>query len=208
MDTVWIVVLFAAALLSVLWGLSKSKSRYYLAKQELAKNLTLFSRDYFVGYDGKGAIAIDKKSRKILLVATDGQKQKVVSFSGLLAVALVEDGSPITKTTATGVRNLSREAVDALTGTFPSGEAAQNNAGAATVRRIELRVTVADQGDPHHGVFFLDEPGRGLPRSSGRYAKVRGLADHWCAMLQVLVKQADDDEAKPRQTAWRESVVA
>jgi len=206
MDSSWIVVLFVAALLSALWGLSKGKSKYFLAKKELAKKLTLFSRDYFVGYDGKGAIAIDKKSRKILLIAPDGQKQKVVPFAGLLAVALVEDGSPITQTTASGRRNLSREGADALNLTFPAGGTPRDKPSPETARRIELRITLADPGDPRYDIFFLDDPKRGLPRSSGRYAQVRGLADHWCAMLQVLIKQADDDEAKPRQ-AWRESVV-
>jgi len=208
MDSIWIVVLFAAALLSALWGLSKGKSRYFLAKQELAKKLALFSRDYFIGYDGLGAIAIDKKSRKILLIAPDGQRQSVVTFAGLLAVSLVEDGALITKTTAAGVRNLSREAADALTSAFPAGETAANEPSPESARRIELRITIADPGDPHYAVTFLDDPKRGLPRSSGRYARIRGSADHWCALLQVLIKQADDDEARPRQAAWRESVVA
>ncbi|MBF0505652.1 MAG: hypothetical protein HQL09_02350 [Nitrospirae bacterium] len=211
MGSVWMIIAFATVLLVIIWYTSTVNTKYYKAKQELTRKVNLFSRDHFISFDGTGALAIDKKTRKILFVEQEGRKQKVVSFEDILSVELIEDATTITKTSAAGVRKLGRETIDTLVtgasaaGGYPAGDS--QTKGADLVRCIVLRIVIADVQDPYRLIFFWNDRGRGISRTSEQYGQASGKADHWCAMLQVIIKQVDEEEARPRQSEWRASMV-
>lgn len=215
MGSLWLVAVFVVILLAAIWSMTLVRSRYYRAKQELAPKVNLFSWDSFLAFDGLGAVAVDKKSRKILFLDQGGSRQKVVDFNDLLSVELLEDGATITKTCASGSRGLGRGTVEALVGgvrgSLDQGEEKGGeikSPPAPKVNRIEMRLVMADVVDPFRELFFWKDDKRGLSRSSGQYARVRGESDRWCARLQMIIKQADEDEARPRQGEWRASVMS
>ena len=209
MGSLWIPAALVTAFLIVIWYMSAVKSKYYKAKQELRAKVGLFSGDYFISFDGMGAVAVDKKSRKILFMEQAGARQKVVAYEDILYVELLEDSNTITRTGAAGIRRLDAETVPSLiAGVQTIGVEDAGGRQTDIVRRIGLRIVLADVDDPYRLILFWNDGGRGLLRTSSQYGRVRGEADRWCAMLQMIIKQADEDEARPRRGEWTASVLS
>jgi len=210
MASYWMIIAFAALLMAAILYMSTVRSGYYKAKQELARKVGLFSMDHFISFDGAAAIAIDKRNGNVFFADQGGNRRKIVTFEDILSVELIEDGNIITGTSA-GNRSLDRKIFDDLIAAVTTEDCAYSvrhiNAAEGFVHRIMLRITVADVQDPCRLLFFWNSGGRGISKKSAQYEKVRSQADHWCARLQVIIKQADDAKERPRRDQWHASVV-
>ena len=168
------------------------------ARNALLDTVKLFSSDFFLADDGSGAMAVDKKSGKILLVQAN-LNQQILRFEEVLSVRLDEDNQVVTATRLSGCRGLSQEVLSQ----YLSDAALNHAAGAGgqeavpgdAAHSLRLTLKVASPQAPRQEFYFLRRA-RGLSRSSQEYTRIRTQAERWCALLQVRIQQADEEERR------------
>jgi hypothetical protein len=181
MTSLWITAL-ACGLLVTAWLASARDRQHFVARRNLRAKMRLFSRDCVVSADGQDALALDAKSRQILLASHGGAKQEVLSYDKLLGVELLEDGRLITRI----CRKPGQADPDRPGEMIPVHQDGRA-CGAGRVRSIVLGVTLDEAGQARQDIALLDVSGRGLSPENGRYCQLRSQADRWCAMLQVAI---------------------
>jgi hypothetical protein len=181
MVSVWLTVIGCSILLAA-WFASAADRRRFAARQDMRSKVRLFSRECLVSGDGRAALALDRKSRQ-LLVVRDGGERDIVSYDDLAGVELLENGRLITR--------ICRERL------APPGdpaEASSRTAGqdqaAEPVRSIVLGLAFRDGRGQRLELDLLGASGRGVSARHGRYCELRSLADRWCAMLQPVLAEA------------------
>jgi hypothetical protein len=169
------------------------------ARNALLDTARLFSPDYFLADDGSGAMAVDKKSGKILLVQAN-LNQQILRFEEVLSVRLDEDGLVVTATRLSGCRGLSQEVLnrylsDAAPNPAVGAEGREAAPSGDAAHSLRLTLKVAAPQAPSQEFYFLRRA-RGLSRSSQEYTRIRTQAERWCALLQVKIQQADEEERR------------
>ena len=202
MGAILVAVMVLAVVTVTAWAVYRRRSGG-AGMRELDERLKQFSLDRFASPGGLAGLALDKKARKVLFMG-QGRLRRVVGYREILAVALREDGFLVTGTVAAGNRGLTPQAKASLVSGL--AEAGQGSAP-RRVGRMVLEVVLAEEAEPGWSLVFLHQDGQGISRDQAQYAQARTQADHWAALLQVIIKQADDEETKPRDGTWQSSVV-
>ncbi|CCZ30528.1 putative uncharacterized protein [Proteobacteria bacterium CAG:495] len=141
-----------------------------------------------VGDDGKTALALDDKAKRICYF-TKGLEQPVshiVPYKDLLAVELSRTGEAVTTTSATSqlsrgvVGGLALGGIGALAGGL-SGKQKHHN----FTKRISILLTFNDVYNPHLAIAISD----GYAKTGSLVDSVNtGKANEWLSCLQVIVK--------------------
>lgn len=155
----------------------------------------------FFSEDGETAIALDD-GRRLVCLASRGRGEQVLArtipYSDILRCEIHEDGTAITKTSRTSQVGgaLIGQAVAGPVGALIGGLSGKR-VEANEVNRVELRLVVNDVSSPTFSVTFLD---RKVKRKSIVYRLAANQARHWYALIEVIIRQADD-AVQPRGVA-------
>ena len=123
---------------------------------------------------------------------TVGVNVRNYDFRDILSVEIVEDGHTITKTSRSSqvagaiLGGIVAGGVGAVIGGL-SGQTSSHN----RVTRIDLKIIVNDTKSPIYTVNFLN---LATTKGSWVYKPAMELANHWHALLSVLIKQADQED--------------
>lgn len=153
----------------------------------------------FTATDGNSGIAIDHDRKKVcLLTYRDGSiVDRVVSYKDILSVEVYEDGKSVTKTSRTS--QLGGVAIGAVAlggvGAIIGGLSGKTTSSKKT-EHVELRLMINDSREPLHDIVFLHNK-EGLLDSKQAILKART----WHGRLEVLIKEADQQERQNRQTS-------
>lgn len=190
------------------------------ALKTTVRSVSDFTPDHeFVGVDGNSSIAVDSTRGRVCLVdqgsgaagslgaslialsgpghSTAGMshgKTRVVTYRDLLAVEICEDGEAVTKTVRSSqiggalVGGIALGGVGLLLGGLTGKRITKQN-----VKRIDLRLIVNDVSAPTHSVNFLNNETK---QGSFLYKQAIEKARHWHALVEVLIKRADSEDAR------------
>lgn len=125
---------------------------------------------------------------------SEGINVNVVRYQDVLSSELFEDGDTITKTSRSSqicgalIGGLALGGVGAIIGGL-SGKKVNKD----KVERIDLRLIVNDTKNPNHDLNFLDDE---TSKGGFIYKGAIKEARHWYGLIEVIIKQADQDDGK------------
>lgn len=156
------------------------------------------STQEIIGADRTTALAVNEKEKTLCLIrlrpglfgySVEGHKS--VTHLELVSAEVVEDGETITRTMRMSqiggaiVGGALLGGVGALVGALTGKTSAKSK-----VHSLDLKITVNDLRRPVHTIRFLDRP---CMRGDFEFQKAAKKAEHWSAVLAVLIKQADEE---------------
>lgn len=138
-------------------------------------------------------IAYDEHASQICFLSTENKvvETRIFSKSDIIECEVIEDGQSITKSATS---NMIKRAVvgDILLGPAGAiiGGVTARRSRVDTVNRIELRVMVNDPSRPLRVITFLATPQK---KGSPQYKEAIAKAQHWHALVSLLIRQADQE---------------
>lgn len=189
-------ILLLAAVLGVVFGLLKavSTSQNKQTMSSSLKGLDNFSTSrQLMGVDGNTGIAIDSSKGKVCLITRRGDSthHKVIDYTDLVSVEILEDGSSVTKTSRISqlggvvVGGLVLGGAGAVIGGL-SGKKVTND----KVERLSLKIVVNNISNPIHEVLLQNTPSQ----KGGLINKqAANEARQWASVIEVLIKRADHE---------------
>ncbi|HBZ79031.1 MULTISPECIES: SHOCT domain-containing protein [Brevibacillus] len=172
------------------------------------------SKRYMSEYNDCG-IAIDENSKRISFLYTD--RSYTYSYKDILESEIIEDGISVTKTSR------GSQIGGALLGAVLAGGVGAIVGGLSgekktmeKVKNVDLKVIVNDTSNPIHKVNFFksidlathQETKDGEKKDSPKYKAAIENANHWQALISVLIRQADEEDKSKIQEKVEEITVA
>ena len=208
-----ILIIIAIFVTAIVWGIIASiKTRRRISEMEEKLNgLKNFNATQKVmGVDGNTGLAIDEKGEKICLIEYNNGNIAfdTMPYKDVLASEISENGNTITRSSRSSqlggalIGGLALGGVGAIIGGLSGKTVSSDN-----VQRIDLHLTVNRTNSPVHSINFEDIGGDddyGMKKSSAEYQEIMQKARHWHSLLQVIIRQADeDDKIKEREIAQK-----
>ena len=198
MSLTLILSILAVIVIFIIWlKLSSVESNIPPSIEERLNKINNFSStQQIIQTFHEHGIAVDEQRKKICLIS---DAIRVFTYKDILSSELFEDGETITKTVRSSqlggmlIGGLALGGVGAIIGGL-SGKTKSSN----KIKRIDLRLIVNDTKNPIHDVNFLD-----IETKKGGFVYNQAIkkARHWHGLMNVLIKQADqEDEAKAIKT--------
>ena len=203
----------------VIWGIveksynsKQRKGMEYAARKNMVssqKGVSTYSNiSTLIDVKGRGGIAVDTRNKKVGIVTGAGQLARTVMFSyrDVLSSEIIEDGESVTKTARGSqiggalIGGLALGGVGAIIGGLSGA-----TKSAEKVSKIALMVTVNDMHSPVHYVMLLDD-GISYKKSHSAYQKAMGEAKVWHGKIQVLIRQADEEDKLQEQQDAKNTV--
>jgi hypothetical protein len=169
---------------------------------ELAAADYLTLADQYISEDGDSAIAIDDMKQKVCLVSRPVVPSwikvptitfaRVVPYAAILSSEVVEDGVQIMRTNRTSqaasalIGGLVAGGIGAVVGALTGSKSTR-----AKVKRIGLRITVADIKDPLCVINFINVPAK---QRGFLYNISKNRALHWHALIDVIIRRTDHED--------------
>lgn len=165
----------------------------------LTKNLLVdMTKNLLVDTKGLGAIAIDTVNKKVVIMrgVTDTEPL-IISYRDVLSSEIIEDGETVTKTSRGSqiggalIGGLALGGVGAIIGGL-SG----STKSAEKISKLALLITINDIANPVHYVMFIHEESLSHKKSGTVYKNAMGQAQEWHGKIQVLIRQADEEDRR------------
>lgn len=162
-------------------------------KRNLATVPNFVASQEVMGCDGASGLAIDESGTRLCLLRKSGDdvSSRVVSYRDIVSVELFEDGSSISKTVRSSqlggavIGGLALGGIGAVVGGL-SGKTETVN----RVRRVDLRIVVAELNEPLHDVPLLNVQ---VDKGGLVHSQVLLKARRWHGIVSVLVKRAEEE---------------
>ena len=164
-----------------------------------------------IGLDVKTGLAIDEQRKKICLIKYNNGNIALdtMPYNDVLASEISENGNTITRSSRSSqlggalIGGLALGGVGAIIGGLSGKTVSSDN-----VQRIDLHLIVNRTNSPVHSINFFEDIGDddyyGIKKSSAAYQKIMHEARHWHSLLQVIIRQADeDDKIKEREVTQK-----
>ena len=177
--------------------------------EEKLNGLDNFNATQKVIPDVKTGLAIDEKRKKICLIKYNNGNIALdtMPYNDVLASEISENGNTITRSSRSSqlggalIGGLALGGVGAIIGGLSGKTVSSDN-----VQRIDLHLIVNRTNSPVHSINFFENIGdddyNGIKKSSAGYQKIMQKARHWHSLLQVIIRQADEeDKIKEREVA-------
>jgi len=154
-----------------------------------------FSRTfYFIGSDGKSAIAIDQSQKNICLtdLQHDIVSNRIFSYRDLLSVEILQDGSSVTKTSRTSqaggalVGGLIFGGVGAVVGALSGTKTTRGK-----VSRVDLQIVI---NDPQSPVFTVNFQNTEVAQNSSVHKAALSNAREWMGRINIWIRLADKED--------------
>lgn len=191
----FLLVIIVAVIINVV---AKSKAKKAMSAE--LKSIPGFTvSQEIMGEDAKTGFAYDENSSQICLVNKHGKaiSKRVMQNRDILSVEVFEDGESVTKT-ARGSQlggallgGIVFGPLGAVVGGLSGKKKTENK-----VKRLDLRLAINDTSSPIHDVCFMDVE---VKKSSVVYKNAYKNVTHWSAIIETLIKRADDDDRKKQQ---------
>lgn len=202
MDTqliVFIAIIALAIIISVFQTRKKNQQKSAMMRQLLTNEGFNPSQEW-MGKDGKSGIAIDEKEQTIGLIrSTDGDVVTgSFSYEEILSSEILEDNEVIIKTSRKS--RAGRTKINQLgLGGFDSeiDRKSWDMLSHEIIRKVSLRVTVDSPSHPLHEISFMSVEGK---KQTVTYSNAVKNAKRWHALLEVLIRKADEHDSKSPQT--------
>ncbi|MEO7993787.1 MAG: hypothetical protein ABI743_05250 [bacterium] len=142
------------------------------------------------------ALAIEERGKSIIFLrSSDGKNwtTRVIPYGDLISVEVIEDGHTVkhhrtSRAAQAGgvlVGGLLLGPVGAVVGGLTAGKRTVDE---QKVRKVILRITVADTSSPIFELPFLEWESSA---KSAEYIAARGKADHWYGVLHAATREAE-----------------
>ena len=147
----------------------------------------------------RGGIAVDTRNKQIRILRGHGLLLTMIPYRDVLSSEIIEDGETVTKTSRGSqiggalIGGLALGGVGAIIGGL-SG----STKSAEKISKVALMVTINEVSNPVHYVMLLDE-GNGCTKSGDVYKQAMGKAQLWHGKMQVLIRQADEEDRRQEQ---------
>ena len=138
------------------------------------------------------AMAVDEQ-RALVCLIDNVLSWRLIKAAGLLSCEVLEDGVTVSQANrgsqlaGAAVGGLLLGGLGAVVGGL-SGKSTQQT----QVSKLCLRITVEDTQHPLFDFYFLIQPQQPIDKNSQAYRSARAQADHWHAMLTVLMRRASE----------------
>lgn len=152
---------------------------------------------------GDTGIAYDEKQKAICILQPDTQHSQIISYTNILAAAVIEDGSLVAKSVRTEdpgkkllSQNLSEEIKDLFQDNTEQSEGEQKTHSGGTSSNIQLRIIINNPEHPVHQIHFLNmEAKKGGVIHNEAALQVK----NWQDLLSFLIRLADKAGSQPGQ---------
>ena len=159
------------------------------------------SSNMLIDVKGRGGIAIDTTNKQIGILRGRGDavRPTMISCRDVLSSEIIEDGETVTKTSRGSqvggalIGGLALGGVGAVIGAL-SG----STKSAEKVSKIALMITINNVSNPVHYVMLLDDE-HAIKKSHRFYKDAMGEAQKWHGKIQVLIRQADEEDRRQEQ---------
>ena len=153
---------------------------------------------------GDTGIAYDEKQKAICILQPDTQNSQIISYTNILAAAVIEDGSLVAKSVRTQEpgkkllsQNLSEEIKVLFQDNTEQSEGEQKTHSGGTSSNIQLRIIINNPEHPVHQIHFLNmEAKKGGVIHNEAVLQVK----NWQDLLSFLIRLADKAGSQPGQT--------
>ncbi|WP_431809148.1 SHOCT domain-containing protein [Brevibacillus agri] len=184
-----------------------------IARMRKNENFSI-SKKYLSDHNDCG-IAIDENAKKISFLYMD--RAYTYSYKDILESEIIEDGISVTKTSR------GSQIGGALLGAVLAGGVGAIVGGLSgekktldKVKNVDLKVIVNDTKNPIHKINFFksidpityQETKDGEKKDSPKYKAAIENANHWQALISVLIRQADEEDKSKIQEKVEEISVA
>ncbi len=197
---IWLVVfVICFAVYAGLYDLNSKKTIKGNIEKVLSTVEDFNVSQQFISKDYLSGIAIDTNSKKICFINRDFRKViprcQVFSHQDILEVEIVEDNNTIIKTSRDSqvggavVGGLLLGGVGAVIGGL-SGKKTM----VGQISRLYLKIIVNCTEKPVYTIDFINKPtGQEINKNDEVYKTAIEQANHWHALISILIKQADKD---------------
>jgi len=160
-----------------------------------------------LGKDQNSGIEIDIKLKKICMIKSIGigsYDRKIYDYKDVLSSEIFENGDSVIKSNRVSqiggaiLGNLIIGPIGAIIGGL-SGKKESSD----IVNRIDLRVVVNNIENPSYIINISNTP---INKKSSMYESLIGVANEWHNTLDIIIKQADEDDKKKQPTASSVSI--
>lgn len=192
----WVLLIFVIGMgVGIAQSISVSKKKK--AMEDRLDALPEFSpTQKILGNNGDTGLAIDEERKKIVLIKNgpEGVDLIPITYRDVLSSEIFVDGETITKTARGSqlggalIGGLALGGVGAIIGGLSGKKRSSKK-----IKRIDLRIAVNDTKNPLHDINFMDVEGK---KDGKVYQSAMDQARHWHGLIAVLVKMADDEDAR------------
>lgn len=157
----------------------------------------------FISFDLLSKVTMDEKHKRIYLWTPENKDIQMLKnvyygmpyqlftyeYSDILAIELLEDNTLIST-----ISRRSKSAFFLLDGLQTIQAKAPGEPSIKKVHAIELKIIVNDRVKPIHIIRFYSDPTTSLQKGSAEYQKVQNDIEHWVTVLNLIIKEADQEE--------------
>ncbi len=182
----------------------KTKTRAMAKVSDNLRGSGLSAGDILVDDKGNNGISVNKQNKEVCLIR-QGRKT-LISYRDILSSEILEDGETVTKTSRTSqiggalIGGLAFGGVGAIIGGLSGSTTSSEK-----VSKIELVITVNDVSDPLHCITLMDL-GYRVKKDNEDYMYKMGDAKRWHGVIQVLIRQADQEDGENERNAELENM--
>lgn len=188
---------------------TRSKSKNDIITEYL-NNLENFSPTlWFFDQFFRSGILVDEPKKEIFLWKffddSDKWEQHRLRYNDILSVEVIEDGITITKTNR--MSQLGGVLIGSIfggAGAIVGGLSAKKEAGIGKVKSLDLKIIINDTSNPIFNISFLSKTSE-ISTNDIKYKDAKAQADHWKAVFEAIIKQADIEEQQNQKNTIVES---
>lgn len=190
------IIIIAIVVVAVIFSIFQSRKRNQ-KKSDMMQQLVAIEgfipSQQWMGKDAKSGIAIDENTQTIGLVRdNDGSLVTgTFSYQDILASEVLEDNQVVLKTSRknrAGRIKLNELGLGSMD--TKGGIGTWEPLSSEIIRSVTLRITVNSATQPFHEVSFMILEGK---KQAHAYSIAMKNAKHWHALLEALMRQADED---------------
>ncbi len=195
MFELFIIVICVAVIGGVAAGISNAQKKTALEKW-LANISGFHTDELLVGELGESGIAVDRKRKAICLVSKSqgNVESQIIQYRDILSAEISEDGVSVTATNRTSqaggllLGGLALGGVGAVIGGLSGKKTTSEK-----ISSIDLNIVVNRPESPVHSirVMYVESAKNGAV-----YRDRIKKAKHWLSLVDVFVRQADDDDRR------------
>ena len=90
-------------------------------------------------------------------------------------------------------------------GAIIGGLSGKQETSSGTVKSLELKIIINNTSDPIFNISLLSKTSAGISTNDKKYKEAKAKADHWQAVFEAIIKQADAEEQQIQKSINIES---
>lgn len=171
------------------------------------------SQDY-IPYSTNSYIAVDEGKKRFCFIYGNAMeidyRSMIVDYKDIIESEIIEDNVQVMKTSRSSqiggalVGGALAGGVGAIIGGLSGKQTTTNN----KVRKLDLKVTIADIKTPVISLNFFNLAGEGIDRFSIAYKNEYEAATHWHGLISVAIREAENENVLPSKEESNKASVA